>query len=139
MDDNDCAGGVCDDSSDNLLSRIPGSDNMQGIPTEAIILTQVRAAVYTFYVQYTHEFLYADVDSSAPEAVAAAEVVEVSGDVFAGSARVGHVVSRFEVPGTQPYIRLFCVDATSGTPTVHPIVTNQRSTTPPLLCESCPC
>ena len=66
-----------------------------------------------------------------------AEVVEVSGDVFAGSARVGHVVSRFEVPGTQPYIRLFCVDATSGTPTVHPIVTNQRSTTPPLLQNLC--
>ena len=117
-------------ASGNLLSKIP---------TEAIILTQVRAAVYTFYVQYNHEFLYADVDSGTPEAVAAAEVVEVSGDVFAGSARVGHVVSRFEVPGTQPYIRLFCVDATSGTPTVHPIVTNQRSTTPPLLCESCPC
>jgi len=128
---------------DGPVTSVPGTT----VPSEAIIIRQVRGAIYTFYVQYSNanlanvDLLYPGVD---PAAFSDSEstrnylrVVEVNADVFAGSSRIAHTVGAFEVPGTTPYMRLFCIDATSGAPKVFPAL--MMSETPPEMCTSCPC
>jgi hypothetical protein len=117
------------------------------VPTEAMIIRQVRGAIYTFYVQYSNanlpniDLLYPGVDpaafSDSESARKYLRVVEVNANVFAGNSRIAHTVGAFEVPGTTPYMRLFCIDATSGAPKVFPAL--MMSATPPEMCTTCPC
>merc|ERR1712178_452180 len=68
------------------------------IPNEAIILRQVRGAIYTFFVQYSNanpagvDVLYPGVDPTAfLDSVSKSNylrVVEVNADVFSGNSRI---------------------------------------------------
>ena len=124
------------------------SSGAVSVPTEAMIIRQVRGAIYTFYVQYNantadRDVLYPGVDPAdaffldSPNSNGYLRVVEVNADVFAGNSRIAHTVGVFEVPGTTPYMRLFCIDATSGAPKVFSAL--RMSETPPEMCTSCPC
>ena len=122
---------------DGPTSYTLDSGTVTTVPSEAILISTVRGAIYTFYVQYNNPLLFSGVDAAANQGDDVLSVVEVSADIFAGDARIAHTVGRFEAPGTQPYLRLFCIDATSGSPTAIPQLL--ASETPPSNCVTCPC
>ena len=130
--------GDCDATPDECpLLDGPVAEGDMTAPAEAMIIRQVRGAIYTFYVQYNHESLYPGTDPTELLGDDVLRVVEVNAEVYAGESRIAHAIGEFEVPGTTPYMRLFCVDARSGTPVVESAI--MMSQTPPEMCTTCPC
>jgi hypothetical protein len=99
------------------------------LQAEAIQINTVYPLIYTFYIHYPED------------GTRLKEYIEVRTAIYGPSGELAEISGTFEVNiegGNEGnFMRLFCVDATSGVPEVHEALL--VTATPPTECSSCPC
>ena len=129
-----------------LLFDGPDDNDDQAIDTtgntEVIALNELYNTVYTFYVHNTKAArIMVDnggetVGRRRAQTAGVDDLMDVTAEVFGNSGKLLHIDTSLETL-SQPYLRLFCIDATLEPPAIHSAV--QYTDSPPSVCTSCPC
>lgn len=98
------------------------------LQAEAVEIATVYPLIYTVYAHYPTQ-----------QTADAIEYVDLSTTVYGPNGKLDQIGGGFQMLDTSSprFLRLLCIDATSGVPQVYPAVLS--SSAPPTECTSCPC